>query len=87
MFIRTPDRSVELTVSGADVKRCWAEINESLWKHFQGLSPAQWLEGHKSVTETEFARQPHRNRYNVLLGRTAHMAEHIGQAVLAEPRK
>ncbi len=87
MFIRTPDRSVDLTVSGADVKRCWVEINESLWTHFQGLSPAQWLERHTSVSETDFAREPHRNRYNVLLGRTGHLAEHLGQAILVEPRK
>lgn len=87
MFIRTPDRSVELVLSGADVKRCWVEINEILWRHFQGLSPAQWLERHTSVSETDFAREPHRNRYNVLLGRTGHLAEHLGQAILVEPRK
>ena len=87
MFIRTPDRSVDLTVSGADVKRYWVEINESLWKHFQALTPAQWLERHTSVSEADFAREPHRNRYNVLLGRTGHMAEHLGQAILVETRK
>jgi hypothetical protein len=87
MFIRTPDRSVALTVSGADVKRCWTEVNERLWKHFQELSPAQWLERHTAVSEADFAREPHRNRYNVLLGRTGHMAEHLGQAILVEARK
>ncbi len=87
MFIRTPDRSVELTRSGAEVGRCWTEINESLWRHFQALTPTQWLGRHNSVSEADFAREPHRNRYNVLLGRTGHLAEHLGQAILVEPRK
>ena len=87
MFIKNPDRSVETILSGAEVKRCWTEINDSLWAHFKALTPAQWLEKHTSVSETDFAREPHRNRLNVLLSRTAHMAEHLGQALLAEPRK
>jgi hypothetical protein len=87
MFITNPDRSVETIVSGAEIKRCWTEINESLWANFQTLTPAQWLEKHTSVSETDFAREPHRNRFNVLLSRIGHMTEHLGQALLAEPRK
>ena len=87
IFIKNADRSVEPMLSGAEVKRCWTEINESLSRHFEGLTPAQWLERHMSVSEADFAREPHRNRFNVVLGRTAHLAEHFGQAVLAEPRK
>lgn len=87
IFITNPDRSVETMLSGADVKRCWSEINESLSKHFEALSPAQWLERHTSVSEADFAREPHRNRYNVLLNRMGHLAEHMGQAVLADGRR
>ena len=87
MFIKNPDRAVETILSGADVKRCWNEINESLWSHFEALTPAQWLERHNSVSEADFAREPHRNRFNVVLNRTGHLAEHLGQVVLVEPRK
>jgi len=87
MFITNPDRSVETILSGAEVKRCWTEINESLWERFQALTPAQWLERHMSVSEADFAREPHRNRFNVLLNRMGHTAEHLGQAVLVEARK
>lgn len=86
MFIKNPDRSVEPVLSGAEVGRCWTVINESLWNHFQSLTPAQWLEKHTSVSEADFAREPHRNRFNVLLGRTGHLAEHLGQALLVDPR-
>ncbi len=87
MFIKNPDRSVETILSGADVKRCWTEINESLSKHFQALTPAQWLERHTSVSEADFAREPHRNRFNVLLNRMGHLTEHLGQAILVAPRE
>ena|SRR5436190_11458830 len=86
MFIKNPDRSVDGILSGTEVKGCWNEINELLWKHFSALTPAQWTDRHTSVSEEDFAREPHRNRFNVLLGRTAHMAEHLGQVVLAEPQ-
>lgn len=86
MFIKNPDRAVE-TISGAEVKRCWTEIDQSLWNHFQALTPAQWLDRHTSVSEADFAREPHRNRFNVLLNRLGHLAEHLGQALLVEPRK
>lgn len=85
MFIKNPDRAVESILSGPEVKRCWSEINESLWSHFQTLTPAQWLERHMSVSEADFAREPHRNRCNVVLNRTGHTAEHLGQALLVKP--
>jgi len=87
MFIKNPDRAKEPILSGAEVKRCWTEINESLWTHFQALTPAQWLEKHNSVLMEDFAREPHRNRCNVVLNRLGHTAEHLGQALLVEPRK
>src|SRR5580658_4244369 len=34
-------------------------------------------------SEQDFEREPHRNRFGVLLGRTAHLAYHLGQAALA----
>ena len=86
MFVKNPDRAVSLA-SGAEVGRCWTQVNEGLWKHFNALSPAQWLEKHASVSVADFAREPHRNRFNVLMSRTAHMAEHLGQAFLAQPRQ
>ena len=87
MFVKNPDRAVEPILSGAVVRRCWTGINEALSTHFQALTPAQWLDRHMSVSEADFAREPHRNRFNVLLDRIGHMAEHFGQAILVEPRQ
>ena len=50
------------------------------------LSAADWLAKHTAVSDDEFVREPHRNRYTVMLSRTSHIAFHYGQAILAKPR-
>ncbi|HEV2731271.1 MAG TPA: DinB family protein [Terriglobales bacterium] len=84
MFVSNPDRSVERTTSGEELKRIWNEINEFLWTAFSRLTPADWLQKHSSVSEADFGREPYRNRFTILLGRTSHLAYHFGQAQLAQ---
>jgi hypothetical protein len=84
MFVSNPDRSVQLTVSGKELKHIWDEINETLWAAFFKLSPSEWLQKHTAVSEEDFIQEPHRNRFTVLLGRTGHLAYHFGQAILAK---
>jgi len=83
-FLSNPDRSAPDTLNGAQLKRIWDEINESLKTGFSKLSPAEWLQKHSSVSEEDFLREPHRNRYTILLGRTGHLTSHLGQAILAD---
>ncbi len=82
-FITAPDKSLPQIPSGAEVKRCWDEINDKLQQGFNSLPTEQWLERHTAVSEEDFAREPHRNRFAILLGRTNHLAYHFAQAVLA----
>src|SRR5882672_11375233 len=84
MFLSNPDRFQEQTLSGADLKHIWDEINESLATGFSKLSASEWLDKHASVSAEDFLREPHRNRFTVLLSRTVHLAYHGGQAILAE---
>ena len=86
MFISSPDESVQLTVSGQSLKAAWQEINEKLWEGFSKFSASDWAQRHTAVSEQDFEREPHRNRFTVLLGRTAHLAYHVGQAALARPK-
>jgi hypothetical protein len=86
MFISNPDKSVPLTVSGESLKAAWQEINRKLWEGFLSFSPLDWAQRHTAVSEEDFEREPHRNRFTVLLGRTAHLAYHMGQATLARPK-
>jgi hypothetical protein len=85
MFISNPDKSVQLTVSGQSLKAAWQEINQKLWEGFSKFSASDWAQRHTAVSEQDFEREPHRNRFAVLLGRTAHLAHHLGQAALARP--
>src|SRR5271169_5504904 len=85
MFISNPDKSVPLTVSEQSLKTAWQEINQKLWEGFSKFSDSEWAQRHTAVSEEDFEREPHRNRFAVLLGRTAHLAYHLGQATLARP--
>ncbi len=82
LFLKAPDKTVELP-SGAVVKAAWEEVHGRLKVEMAKLSPAEWVERHAVVSEEDFAKEPHRNRFTMLLGRTAHLGFHLGQAVLA----
>jgi hypothetical protein len=84
IFVTNPDRSIEKTLSGEELKRIWATTNDVLWTAFTKLSPTDWLQKHASVSDEDFKREPHRNRYSVLLSRTTHLAYHLGQVKLAD---
>jgi hypothetical protein len=85
-FIKNPDRSSPDTLTGKDLKRIWDEINQSLWTAYAKLTPSEWLQKHTTVSEEDFKKEPHRNRFMVLLGRTGHLAYHLGQAALVKGR-
>ena len=87
MFVSNPDRAVTTILSGGDLKTIWQETSQILWTGFSKLSVADWLQKHGAVSEEDFLREPHRNRFTVLLGRTSHIAYHLGQAKLSERLK
>ena len=84
IFVSNPDRTVPIILSGQDLKSIWQETSQILWTGFSKLSAADWLQKHGAVSEEDFLREPHRNRFTVLLSRTGHIAYHLGQAKLSE---
>ena len=58
--------------SVGELKNIWNEINASLASHFSQVSPDEWFARHTAVSAEDFAREPHRNRLNVLISRTNH---------------
>lgn len=86
-FLTSPDRTVTPAPARAELRQLWEEVHGGLWSAFEGWTPEEWLRKHTAVSDEDFAREPHRNRYSVLLNRTSHMAFHHGQAVLALPRR
>ncbi len=79
VFLGNPENKEKETVSIDELKKYWGEINAELSKKFSELSPAEWFEKHASVSAEDFAKEPHRNRLNVLLSRTIHQSYHLGQ--------
>src|SRR6202050_172645 len=70
MFVSNPDKALELTLSPEKLKHIWDEVNEKLSTGIRKLSPSEWLEKHTAVSDADFVREPHRNRFAILLGRT-----------------
>ena len=66
----------------SDLRRYWAEVNAALNNGIATLSASQWFQRHNSVSEEDFAKEPHRNKLNVMLNRTNHIAWHYGQLLL-----
>ena len=81
-FLSKPDRSVSEIPSTKELRAIWETVNAKLTAHFNKLSADEWLQKHSAVSEEDFAKEPHRNRLNVLIGRTNHMQYHIGQVAL-----
>jgi hypothetical protein len=84
MFVSNLDRTVPAILLGEGLKIIWQETNQILWTEFSKLSVADWPQKHGAVSEEDSLREPHRNRFTFLLGRTAHIAYHLGQALLSE---
>ena len=82
-FISNPDRSRAEIPSHEQVRDAWSVVNAELWKGFEKMSSNDWALRHSSVSEEDFAKDPSRNRFAVLLNRTNHLSYHLGQAVLA----
>jgi hypothetical protein len=83
LFLKAADRTVELPSAGK-LKQWWDEVHELLKERMAALSAEEWAERHGVVSEEEFAKEPHRNRFTLLLGRAGHLGYHLGQAVLAK---
>jgi DinB superfamily len=82
-FISKPDKGALDLPSAEEVKKSWNEANGKLREGFAKLSAADWLQKHAAVSDEDFAKDPLRNRFAILLSRTNHLAYHLGQAALA----
>jgi hypothetical protein len=82
LFVKQADRAVADLPPLSELRENWKDLNLRLDGLFAQLTPAEWLERHATVSEEDFAREPHRNRLAVLLSRTSHAAYHLGQLML-----
>lgn len=81
LFIDAADKTTALP-SVQQVRQHWKTVHDTLMGHMNGLSADEWYTRHASISEEDFAKEPHRNRLNLLMNRTNHMSYHRGQIAL-----
>lgn len=86
-FYSTPDRSVADLPSIADLRKAWNEINTFLEGKMNALTAEQWFERHTAVSAENFTNEPHRNKLNLVINRTNHLASHSGQLLYLRRQK
>ncbi|HTA63821.1 MAG TPA: DinB family protein [Bacteroidia bacterium] len=85
-FLSKPDKAVAEMPTAKELRAYWKSSNEKLSKHFDALKPDEWFEKHSAVSAEDFAKEPHRNRLNIVLGRTSHLSYHLGQLALLKTK-
>jgi len=82
IFIKNPDKSGLEKPSVAELKDYLQAVNTKLSDHIQSTAPGEWFKRHMAVTEEDFAKEPHRNKLNIIINRSNHMSYHLGQLIL-----
>ena len=79
VFIKNPDKSAHVFPPVTELKQRLETVNTKLNNHFRSTEVNEWLSRHTAVSSDDFVKEPHRNKLNVVINRTGHMAYHIGQ--------
>ena len=78
-FVQNPDNSRLGMPDVSVLRQYWKDVHQNLKEALQQLKPEEWFMRHTHMTDEDFAREPHRNKLNVLINRTNHLAYHLGQ--------
>ncbi len=79
VFITKPDKSGLQKPPVSQLRDYWEQVNSMLVTKLESLTPEQWFGKHTAVSEEDFKKEPHRNKINILISRTNHLAYHAGQ--------
>jgi hypothetical protein len=86
IFVSSPDKAVKELPSATEVKSYLKEVNATLNGHFAKMNADDWFKKHTQVSDEDFAKEPHRNRLNIILSRTGHHNYHLGQMAFLQPK-
>ncbi len=82
VFLTAPDRATELPTVEV-IHAWWVDVSSKLNEGIAKFSTSDWLAKHTAVSDADFAKEPLRNKFSILLTRTNHLSYHIGQTSLA----
>jgi DinB family protein len=80
-FVTNPDDRANQLPSAEQLKSYWNEVNAKVLAGISAFSPEEWIGRHNAVSEEDFAKEPTRNRFAVLLSRIYHLGYHTGQVI------
>jgi len=85
-FVEAADNTVIDLPTVEDLRNYWKEVNNALAESFSKMPLEEWFQKHNAVSEIDFAKEPHRNKLNIVINRTNHLANHLGQLLLLKPK-
>lgn len=86
-FVLTPDKQTDDLPTVGEVRQDWAKVIAALTEKITAISPDEWFQKHTAVSEEDFAKEPHRNKLNVILSRVSHVDYHLGQLQFLKPKQ
>ncbi len=81
-FLKSADKAVATLPPATELRAAWNKVNNILDEQFAGMQAEDWFLGHTAVSAEDFTKEPHRNKLNIILTRTTHLAYHHGQFIL-----
>jgi len=81
VFVKNPDKSGLEKPSIPFLRECWNKVTTALQQHIDATQPDEWFKKHSSVSAEDFAKEPHRNKLNIIINRTNHLSTHLGQLI------
>jgi len=82
VFINNPDKSGLAKPPVLELRQFLKAVTKKLAEKINACSADEWFGRHTIVSSEDFAQAPHRNKLNVIINRTNHMANHYGQMLL-----
>ncbi len=87
IFLDSPDKSGLEMPPINELKEYWNKVNAKLAEHISQMPANEWFNRHNNVSATDFAKEPHRNKLNIIINRTNHTSYHLGQMVYLEKKQ
>jgi hypothetical protein len=81
-FLKSADKTVADLPSAQELRNAWSRVNDALNQRFESMQPDDWFQRHTAVSEEDFAKEPYRNKLNIILIRANHLGYHHGQFIL-----
>lgn len=81
LFVKTPDKEIADLPTTIELRKEWEKVYALLEKNIAATPAKEWFEKHTAVSDEDFAKEPHRNKLNVMLSRASHFDYHLGQLI------